>query len=143
MIKELSAYLPYKLEAYVNDLYPKAELVGITRDMCLFNYFGKALTISNGKYKPILRPLSDLTKDEYWKLSGLDPKTNFGFWYGKRNGTSDKREYITYEGYSSRKYFLNEGVNQFTWKMMQFFFKHHFDVFGLIEQGKAISIHDK
>jgi hypothetical protein len=90
--------------------------------------------------KPILKPLSDLTKDKYFKLSGETEGQCFGFWYGKYNGDSDKREFIHHEGYSSKVYFLNNGYGQFPYRMMQFFFKNHFDIFGLIPKGLAIDI---
>lgn len=138
----ISAYLPYKLKCKVVDqsIEKIAELSGVYSDgSCVFHDIvesHKGFT----EVKPILRPLSDLTITEYWRISGKDKNKNFGFWYGKYNGFSDKREYIYHEGYSSKKFFINEGYDQFPYKMIEFFLKHHFDVFGLIEKGKAIDI---
>lgn len=142
-IEHLAPYLPYGLKGVCNGVfYTLTNECGHTTNMDAPNESTSGITTFLKHCKPILRPLSDLTEDEYWKLSGLDPKMNFGFWYGKRNGTSDKREYIHYESYASRRFFLQGGVNQFTYKMMKFFFQHHFDIFGLIEKGEAINMNE-
>lgn len=138
-LKHLAPYLPYKL-------------TGVSKEGSTFylatgnNMLGRGVEdrdigtwLSTG-IKPILRPLSDLTKELYYELSGKTEKDSFGFWYGKHNGGSDKRDYIYHSGYSSRQYFLCDGYGQFTYKMMEFFLEHHFDIFGLIPEGLAIDI---
>ena len=148
-IKHLAAYLPYGLkfisgmdvpfdEHYEN---PKWTLNGVSEmfgDYCLLTKESSDAYVIDS-CKPILRPLSDLTREEYWSLSGKDSSKTFGFHYGKYNGY-DKREFIYREGYSSKKYFLKDGSGQFDYHMMEFFFEHHFDIFGLIEAGLAIDI---
>jgi len=132
-IEKLAPYLPYGLKFYWEDFNNKPiepwEMTSTSIQDALDN-----------QNKPILRPLSDLTEDMYWQLSGNKIGESFGFWYGKYNGEHNKREFIHREGYSSTKFFLDNGYDQFTYKMIQFFFKHHFDVFGLIPEGLAIDI---
>jgi len=100
------------------------------------------LYLLEDEIKPILRPLSDLTKELYFELSGKSEKLDFGFWYGKHNGDFDKRDYIYHTGYSGKTYYISDGCGQYPYKMMLFFFEHRFDIFGLINEGLAISIHD-
>ena len=130
-LKHLAPYLPYKVEIYQPNVDGRntftLDIEGLRiMEVQSFEYF-----------KPILRPMSSLTKELYYKLTGKTENDSFGFWYGKHNGDNDKREYIYHSGYTSRQYFLCEGYGQFNYKMMDFFFKNHFDVFGLIPAGLA------
>lgn len=74
-------------------------------------------------HKPVLRPMSDLTKIELWDA-----------------GFNSHIDYLTHEMQNP----LNKGwsVLKAPYNMVAYLFKHHFDVFGLIEKGLAISIHD-
>lgn len=126
-LKHIAPYLPYGLKYKSIDNGSINELLELSFDADF-----------TGWMKPILRPLSQLTPKEYWRLSGKDFKLTFGFYYNRYNGNNDKREFIYHEGYTSRRFFLNEGVETWPYHMMKFFFEHHFDVFGLIPSGLAI-----
>ena len=141
-LKHLAPYLPYELQLYgASDIWVMHSL-GV-EEICIANglhtqtlSFDDCLT----DYSPMLRPMSSLTKELYYELSGKSESDSFGFWYGKHNGDNDKREYIYYSGYTSRQYFLCDGYGQFSYKMMDFFFKNHFDVFGLVPAGLAMEL---
>jgi hypothetical protein len=143
-LKYLAPYLPYGLtflmESEPDSKEPNIdELKSIDVGLKMVN-FGWGNAKSFTEIKPILKPLSTLTKDLYYKLSGKLEKDSFGFWYGKYNGDNDKRDYIYHSGYSDRRYFLCDGYGQFNYKMMDFFLKNHFDVFGLINAGLATEL---
>lgn len=74
-------------------------------------------------YKPILRPLSDLTKDE-------------GFYEQFYNAFKDDDEHLDYV--CEFKGDLTQTVT--SWRCISFLVSAHFDVFGLIEKGLAINI---
>ena len=114
----LAPYLPYGLQTkyrlsdVISVLVEKDEI----RDKELTgNSFEFVL-----KYcKPILRPLSDLTRTELEKA---------GFRY--------YIDYLTYE---------NKGVEwtlKAPYDMVVYLLSQHYDIYGLIEKGLAISIHD-
>lgn len=143
-IEHLTPYIPYGLtflmESEPDSKEPNIdELNSIDAGLKMVN-FGWGNAKSFTEIKPILKPLSILTKELYYELSGESENDSFGFWYGKYNGDSDKRDYIYHSGYSSRKYFICEGYCQFNYKMMEFFFKNKFDVFGLITAGLATEL---
>ena len=103
-LKHLAPYLPYKLKV-MGEYGKYEEVIGYENNHLLFEYgLGKIESL-----KPILRPLSDLSKNEFISELGHFTKT-FKF-------NLDVTEY------------------QFIIKMI----KLHFDVFGLIEKGLAIN----
>ena len=126
-LKHLAPYLPYDLECKVwkpahihNNKVVK--LVGlINKDCGCFtqnNYY-------YDEFKPILRPLSDLTK------------------VIQHNGD----EFIPYIEYNYISEFLEElstldytYMDHVQYKVINVLFELHFDVFGLIEKGLAIDI---
>lgn len=146
-IKELAPYLPYKLEVKdeeYNEIFEICSYNPSNDEWLVYdNIDGSVVEYCQEILKPLLRPLSSLTEEMYWELSGADKNKSFGFRYGKYNGDSDKRDFISHSGYSERKYFLEDGYGQFPYRMMEFFFKHHFDVFGLIDRGLALPIDGK
>ena len=143
-IEHLAPYLPYGLtflmESEPNSKEPNTdELKSIDVGLKMVNFgWGNAKSLT--EIKPILKPLSTLTKELYYELSGKSENDSFGFWYGKHNGNNDKRDYIYHSGYSSRLYFICDGYGQFSYKMMEFFLKNKFDVFGLINAGLATEL---
>ena len=63
-LKEWSAYLPYGLKVKLeSELYPTPTIIGITNDYLYLNYHGYRLSKLTKDCKPILRDLSDLTKE--------------------------------------------------------------------------------
>ena len=142
-LKHLANYLPYGLN--IKDVKHSSVFEALHfittphQDFSLFK--GNLDQLINDKYlKPVLFPLSSLTKEMYYKLSGKNENDDFGFFYGKNNGDFDKRDYIYRQGYSGKTYMLEDGYYQFPYGMMDFFFKNKFDVFGLIEAGLAEAV---
>lgn len=133
-LKHLTPYLPYRVEIYQPNVDGRNTFTLDVEGLRIMEVQGFEY------FKPILRPMSSLTKELYYELSGKSESYSFGFWYGKHNGDNDKREYIYHSGYTSRQYFLCDGYGQFSYKMMDFFFKNHFDVFGLIPAGLATEL---
>lgn len=101
-LEHLSPYLPYKLKLY----YEENDI----RDMMYLD--SSSCERLNGLAKPILRSLSNLTKDEL-RGQGFDSHIDFL--------THEKRNPL-----------------EAPYKMVEYLFSKHFDVFGLIEQGLAI-----
>lgn len=159
-LKHIASYFPYGLKVHHTDLDEEVtittEIVMLSQDCIGFNdgcdyYFNpQDMDESNPIVKPILRPLSDLTKEidgvvgivelakiaaEYWGVDfDVDKISPFG------NGvlSKDGHEF----GFTGLEfYFLDdeEGsieINQLTY--FEYLFAHHYDVHGLIEQGLAV-----
>ena len=138
-LKYLASYLPYSLKGIdeVNNYYSLYSLDSRMHDFDLWIDENFQKFSGLGNIKPILFPLSALTKEMYYKLSAKNENDDFGFFYGKNNGDFDKRDYIYRQGYSGKTYMLEDGYCQFPYEMMDFFFKNKFDVFGLIDAGLA------
>ena len=149
-LEHLAPYLPYGLKVEYNNYRkdiailkavhynknpnPKKTLLTIRQLNLNYN-----ISCFINSVKPILRPLSDLTRDEYFKLSQKDDKKEFGYWYVKSNATQKKG--IHFEGYSSRRISLSR-YDLMPYYVLEFLFKNHFDVFELIEEGLAINYND-
>jgi len=118
-LKHLAPYLPYKL--MINCDFRDGDILSCEMeciskeeaflDGCDWNYK------TNTDFKPILRPLSDLTKEIELEL--------------------DNNIIIEGERFYSIGYMDIESMNyqKFCW-----FLERHYDVFGLIEKGLAIDI---
>lgn len=170
-LKELAGYLPYRLRM----MYDFENGTQWVLDVTNIN----AITKHD---KPILRPMSDLTKEievngekfvpliELYRMSNkynYDNELYYDFidsWVGKgdilkvyHNRQKDEyTEFIFSKGsfrkdtkYSKGSYNFgmtlphdircnSEIYNQY--KLFQFLYKHHFDIYGLIEKGEAIDI---
>lgn len=111
-LEYLSPYLPYKLILMSN--CGEVELTTSNIESCLDNSL---------KRKPILKPLSDLTKDN-------EVTTEFQLIFKENDDIID---YLCEEkGDVSKK--------NIPYQLAEWLFKNHFDVFGLIEKGLAIDI---
>lgn len=149
-LKHLSPYLPYALPMMKGLHIGYLQCVKQPTENSLRNYFEFMVTSSGywensiedtNPYKPILRPLSDLTKDievnsekiKVHELLEID---------------SCSIEFINFENNS---FFHNQPVIrtsdcEFVYaidvynNIIQELFKYHFDVFGLINKGLAIDI---
>lgn len=77
--------------------------------------------------KLMLRPLSDLTKDEYFKMTGKSSLCSF-------NGTY---YYKGLDEYCSRSY---SDVNDLPYYLILELLQNHFDIFGLIDKGYAVKL---
>lgn len=121
-LEELTPYLPFKLKglevrksSFRNGEDTKEVFVWKTNDILCF--FNKRYGVRS--CKPILRPLSDLTK-KIWH-DGTENK-NYIWWTHKLK-TSPITQFLEYD-------------------LLLDLLKEHFDVFGLIEKGLAISYND-
>ena len=126
-LEYLSPYLPYKLCGILERSETKYYLDTYS------NMLGKGIenrtidTWINSQIKPILRPLNDLFKKIELNGETFRPsvKLNFHLSFSSDN-----------EVYEDIK---NEIISV---KLQRQLIKWHFDVFGLIENGLAVSIHD-
>ena len=141
-LKHLAPYLPYNLKLKIN-----TPIGTFNRDFQLDCGHDFNLHLSQGNVKPILRPLSDIYKE-------LSVDGNFGFIPSKR--LSDEYLNFSYWGENT----IGKGILNEKHKMINLCFisdeivgecplaiyeqllEWHFDVFGLIDKGLAISIHD-
>lgn len=137
-LKHLAAYLPYKLQVKLNNNVvwkpnggekPILKGASATLTTALLDDINEGVYDSLAKFNPILRPLSDFLKETEIDGIKFTPKDefdkvcnwNYGTWYGMSS-----YKIMKYCPYSDLELLL----------------KWHFDVFGLIEKGLAISIND-
>jgi len=129
-LEHLTPYLPYRVK--------------ITKE-----YWGKVFTLDNDgttlncvgidyvlncKAKPILKPIIDLEKlvyNEFEKFNNNEKHDNrvIDLFCEEKTGFSDELTEL-------------ENFNDFPYETVVYMFEYHYDVFGLIEKGLAISIHD-
>jgi len=142
-LEHLAPYLPYGLKAemldyecdYVGKKYD--EIVGFHQwdKNCLY---WSALTVGGSKpnierIKPILRPLSDLTKEIEHNGERFVPKDVLIDRYDLKFDEDDDF-FLDY-------YCIGETDSPWTgYHIIQLLIQWHFDVFGLIEKGLAIDI---
>jgi hypothetical protein len=120
--KHLAPYLPYGLK-WKMEGFPGFEQ----------QYFNTRVDYSTKKMKPILRPLSDLTKEiEHNGEKFVPAESVVSFYKGCRSGSDFK---IVMDQFTKR---LKEQI--LSYDQVQKLFEWHFDVFGLIESGLAIDI---
>jgi hypothetical protein len=134
--EHLSIYLPYGLEVMVD-----WKMIGINNSSAsIFNisengfdrHFNYAM--QQGVCKIIgLRPMSELTRDEAYRL--VNDKHKFKFWYHKHGD----EECIHHEGYSSKDY---RDMNTLPYNVRKQLAEWKFDFLGLIDKGYAVSIND-
>jgi len=114
-LEHIACYLPYNLNCLVEfTVHGKIvePLVGIKHNN--FYVGGKKIDVDMWDFKPILRPLSDLTKEEL-----------------KNQGFETHIDYLTHE----------KGNPIFApYQMVEYLFSQHFDIFNLIDQDLAIDI---
>lgn len=127
--KHLAAYLPYKIKIRVfrenESLF--IEDVEITGEV--IDYIFETKEYSKYKYKPILRPLSDLIKEievdgKRFVPNEVIKSYNPNFYYFERNNCIRENTetcIIEYPEYGAYPYWL-----------MELLLSWHFDVFGLI-----------
>lgn len=132
-LKHLAPYLPYNLRFEILDY--KCDYVGEKFGICNGFYFigdGVYYTFkqrdvagkNNNNCKPILRPLLDLTKEIEHDGEKFIPTETY-------KGLNQLQEIYESE-------FIN--LQYARHNTVMFLFRHHFDVFGLIEKGLAINI---
>ena len=96
-------------------------------------------TDGSTKAKPILRPLSDLTKEIEHNGERFVPIDEL---WGQTLGEIDSNTYDDYFFNPDLKttWICKENVLQLEWVVVEKLFEWHFDVFGLIDAGLAIDI---
>lgn len=139
-LKHLSPYLPYKLKV-LDTIIGKEKVMNLGQGAST-NWVGIKTILNysdncegnNFVYKPILRPLSDLTKEiehndeKFIPIDVLNKEVSVGV------------KVFSHGTYITMSTSMN-GFNLFsTYKQMEKLFEWHFDVFGLIEKVLAIDI---
>ena len=127
-LKHLAPYLPYELD--FTHLDGKKLCTSRMKGLYILNeaIYVNGFNINKyTKFKPILRPLSDLTKEI--EISGVKfiPRKTIKEW-----------EKLTWSDDYFDEYFNRNVVDFIEWKYLKLLFEWHFDVFGLIEKGLAI-----
>lgn len=120
-IKHLAPYLPYKIQMMCSKKKRTLTVGG-----CNF--------MLASQIKPILRPLSDLTKTLFQFEYG-NPKT-LEDWI---NGNCDLGQ-LKWVLQDIAKEQRQERIMDLPYFVADYLFKYHFDIFGLIEKGLAIDI---
>lgn len=116
-LKHIAPYLPYELKIKYNN-----STEGHWNTMMVGHMTSDIIQL----WKPILRPLSDLTKEEFRsEFNKQSEHVGFDFDY-----FSDFTGFFIAENY----------VLSFPFDIIQWLIEKHFDVFGLIRQGLAIDI---
>jgi len=113
-IEKLAPYLPYGLKAY--HAFEKELL---EREVTLYNVMNFINGDTNAKIA--LRPLSDLTRDEY------------NFIYEKETDYDSIYDWLWLDVESRL-------ATKFSYSFWQELFHYHFDIFELIDKGLAIDI---
>ena len=139
-LKDLAPYLPYGVKILINNGEAKSYVKTLES---LSVFYSNVLV--NPKDKLILRPLSDLTNDEYnlkiksWFINHAENDVQIT--------TYDNGNYIgltaTYKmmGDVFTDIIINAGgIKDTDYWLVENLLKNHFDVFGLIEAGLAIDI---
>lgn len=135
-LKHLAPYLPYGLKGKSNNgqsdsidelkgLYSCHDITLTSRLSC---YNSVDYSVDYENFKPVLRPMSDLTNDVLRKTMNLIDHSSHIDW------TTNEREYLI------KKRGLNGWLNEIPYIITLFLFENHFDVFDLIEKGLAIDI---
>lgn len=144
-LKHIVGYLPYGLKGLVRWEHKNkthiVHLYGILQnDLQIENPYGGLDYSSYEDFKPILRPLSDLTKEIEFNGVKFAPIE----WFEIGDDSNDSQEYDhgniklikTLEGIS--KYNISNDVLFLPHGVVQKLYEWHFDIHGLIEKGLAI-----
>lgn len=133
-LKHLSPFLPYGLKMIFEGKGGRIiEVTGLrvagisekTSNLLYFNSISETLVV--GYFKPILRPISDIHKELF--IDG-----NFGFIPINRFLGEDSDLILNAIQIKDLSFIPYNLINKL--------FEWHFDVFGLIPAGLAVSIHD-
>ena len=125
-LKHLAPYLPYGLKYWskehkaesILDCYKPESFDNIMKTISM-----EAILRHPDIYKPILRPLSDLTKEIEVNGIKFTPQRTWGISQGQLKTT-----------------LFYKDCGEMYFRHIKLLFEFHFDVFGLIEKGLAIDI---
>ena len=114
-IEHIAPYLPYSLKytVQIKDLHPEAPFE--ERELTLWSD-GIELCLKHGK--PLLRPLSDLNKEEHCVFEDPTYNQDIGILMSSNATKID--------------------IDQTQWVVIKQLLSWHFDIFGLIEKGLAL-----
>lgn len=147
-LKHLSGYLPYALKVlsretiFEMDVYSNMRGSGIKKI--------EIHSVISNQMKPILRPISDLTKEievngekfvPIYRINYIPYKSNFI--HPPKQGICDRDidETLCFAAGGSWEGGVEEGIDTFQFlTLYNKLYEWHFDVFGLIEKGLAIDI---
>lgn len=127
LIKDLCARLPYNVICQVEfkedgKYNSKVMLLsGIFTDKAYFTTKGGS--IYSNEYKPYLFPLSSMTKEQLFEVQEILGKNEIKIEDGFLNIVDSDRNVITYLEILA---------------LLEWFYKNHFDIYGLIPMGLAI-----
>lgn len=131
----ITSYLPYGVKIYEQRYSIKYDLVGI----CEHEIFAKdksneifPFVPQYGIDKLILYPLTSLDKNVIVNGIEMNPMINL-----KLQGYN-----MNFDDDYTLKDFINENLLNNSYGFIELLLRWHFDVFGLIEKGLAISKHD-
>ena len=136
-LKHLAPYLPYGLNINEGGVNRMLTGIKIQKDKSLCINYDSIIYTALGKFKPLLRPHSQLTQEIEHNEKKFVPidiiKNKWGY------------EDFEYQGYSQyAHWFKLEGnepaILHLPYCFLELLFKWHFDVFGLIENNLAIEI---
>lgn len=124
-LKHLAPYLPYGLKMMH---YNKSKILNGGQGSST-NWIGITHSIHN-QIKPILRPLSDLTKVNVFGGLRFEPM----FWFKDDDDGAEKIDLLN-------RFMIGKiSYSELSYEQIERLFAWHFDVFGLIEKGLAIDI---
>jgi len=120
-LKHLAPYLPYGLKIQCKRIHFKEYWVSTLKSIYYdsLDVVSDESVLSEGEYKPILRPLSDLTNNVFSDTA-----------FSIESNESIDSIYMSYREPSMGDFVC--GFNELL--------ENHFDVFGLIEKGLAIDV---
>ncbi|PKP11938.1 MAG: hypothetical protein CVU09_00120 [Bacteroidetes bacterium HGW-Bacteroidetes-4] len=143
-LKHLAPYLPYNIECSIySEMYPSPKLVGINGLFVYLNYHGTYLSFELEKIRPILHPLSDLTKDESFELFCKEQITcaNLKIIEVPTEFIDDKLIVINVLGGDNVALsYDNEILSECPLLFYEWMIEHHYDVYNLIGNELAIDI---
>lgn len=123
-LKHIVPYLPYELEV-LDALNQKVKVIGVKNETYFIDGGNVYAYGDIQDCKPILHPLSDLTKEI--EVNGENFVPNKRLKFGENKLRTISRAKI---------------LSETSYRAISLLIEWHFDVFGLIEAGLAISIHD-
>jgi hypothetical protein len=126
----LAPYLPFKLKFITTNGYIY-EMEGVS---CFDEVYCSTGNFKLSSIKPILKPISDLSLlviEEFEKYDGI------------RNGKVNQEIINLFcEENGVDEIIENIELKSLPYECIEFMFKNHYDFFGLIDKGLAVSIHD-
>ena len=160
-LKHLAPYLPYGLEVNAND--SDLGIKNFTGEISSWEYYNTRFNVwseykleshmvSIKNIKPILRPISSMTKEEAYEFGiltvGRTDMEDKEIGVGEMKLMGDTYPTIIYQDQEDEEYSViiqfssigvcMGGIVMISYEAYEWLFKNHFDVFNLIENNLAI-----